>query len=240
MTASATTTTSKPRRNAFAGGLLDADLGDGPDEPHLTDPGRAQRILEDRVVERSVAELVDDHLARSRRELVDDLWPSSSPSRSPYSRRTPGQHERSGGPHSGENQPRCDTSGPCRVTREEDRDRARPGAARAAPSPIGSDARGVGNLLRRALAHEVVLEVDDDERGGRRIRLRTVPWSRHSGERLDDVLGDQLELLEVGGHRVEHQVLHPGVDPGLHLGLDLVDRARHVDARRCTPTAVRR
>ena len=42
------------------------------------------------------------------------------------------------------------------------------------------------------------------------------------------MLGDQLELLDVGGQRVQHQVLHSGVDPGLDLGLDLVDGARHV------------
>src|SRR6476661_4782828 len=49
-----------------------------------------------------------------------------------------------------------------------------------------------------------------------------------SRERLDDVLGDQPDLVDVGRQRVQHHVLDADVDARLYLRLDLVDGAGHV------------
>src|SRR5262245_5131132 len=52
---------------------LDARVGRDPGEDELLDPPRAQQPLETRLVKRAHRGLVEDRVARSWRELVQDL-----------------------------------------------------------------------------------------------------------------------------------------------------------------------
>src|SRR6266851_1181304 len=60
-------------------------------------------------------------------------------------------------------------------------------------------------------------------------------WRRWSGsgqsvlERLQHMFCEQVELREIGGHRVQEQVLHARVDPLLDATLNLVDRTGQIN-----------
>lgn len=41
--------------------------------------------------------------------------------------------------------------------------------------------------------------------------------------------GNQVELVQVGGERVEHHVLDTSINPGLYLPLYLINRSWHID-----------
>src|SRR5687767_9134763 len=54
-------------------------------------------------------------------------------------------------------------------------------------------------------------------------------------ERLHNVLGELVELLQVRGQGVKHHVLDTHVDPGLDLPLDVLDRPHDVDRCQVVP-----
>src|SRR5215207_3957121 len=58
-------------------------------------------------------------------------------------------------------------------------------------------------------------------------------------ERLHDVLGEQVELLQIWCQRVQHHVLDAHVDPFLDLPLDVVDRPRDIDRGQIIPGTLR-
>ena len=42
-------------------------------------------------------------------------------------------------------------------------------------------------------------------------------------------LGEKIELMQVGRHRVQKKLLDPGVDPLLDAALNVIDRPRQID-----------
>src|SRR5450759_2390202 len=51
----------------------------------------------------------------------------------------------------------------------------------------------------------------------------------NSRERFEDVLGKEIELMQVGRHCVQEHLLDSGVDPLLYAALNVIDRPGQVD-----------
>ena len=177
----------------LAHGRVHADVGGDAGEDDVVDAARAQDQLEVGGAERALARLVDDRLARQRRELGDDL-PA----------RLAAHQDAAAGPgiaDAGADLPRAPALvggqvgqvGPVALARVDDVVAAARACA-ASTRLIGSMRRArerevVAHLVDvAALAAEVGLHVDDDERGvlagaGRRCRARDRDRRRRSARR---------------------------------------------------------
>jgi hypothetical protein len=140
-----------------------ADLGHGAGDQHRLDVPRLQEIVEVRVVEGAIAELVDDRIARLRIDLVDDVRAVQLPVDVlviPAEALPAAAHR---GVHLRRPLPDGRPLGPGQELGVDDGDAAR--AAGGQQRLVRGDRRSrLGHFERRAHPHEIVLHVHDHQR----------------------------------------------------------------------------